>query len=93
MSADTIVALGTLIAAVSSMLVAVWTLANSARKDEIARLQTRLKCVEDENAVLHQQVLNLRAENMWLRLFLSSKGIEVPPMPNGGVESNAPGAA
>lgn len=86
MTPDTILAFATVITAIGSMLVAIWTLANSARKDEIARLQARLKCVEDENANLHQQVLKLRAENMWLRLFLSSKGIQVPPMPNGEVK-------
>lgn len=88
MTPDSIVAIGTLFTAIGAMVMALWTLTNAARKEEITRLQTRLQTVENENSRLHRDILKLRAENLWLRLFLSNKGLAVPPMPKD--EGNSP---
>jgi septal ring factor EnvC (AmiA/AmiB activator) len=100
MTPEAILAFATVITAIGSMLVAIWTLATSARRSEIDRLE---KCVNDqeqkiqaqdkkidglqeENERLHVENTKLRAELIWVRTFLAKQGITIPPMPNGEVK-------
>lgn len=87
MDPEVILAVGSLLIGGSGALIGLWTYVNTARTGEIDRLEKRLARVEEENQGLHKEMLTLREENMWLRLVLANKGIEIPPMPNKRIAS------
>lgn len=58
-------------------------------REEVDRLQKRVEALSTENEVwrnrydaIHDDLLNLRLENAWLKFVLRQGGIDIPPMPD-----------
>lgn len=49
------------------------------RVDELSRANARL---QDENSILHRQIIALQSENAWLRNQLRIAGLEIPTVPD-----------
>ena len=83
MSEGFILALGTLLIAMTGLITAIYTGKSSAKKNDLDALQKiigalslRLDAAEKENENLKRQVVDLQAENARLRLDLTALQLE-----------------